>query len=64
MLSIGEQLVIPSISGPSNGTYYTVKAGDSLYSIAKKYNTTVEELKRLNNLVNNTLAIGMNLRVM
>ena len=37
---------------------YTVKKGDSLYSIAQKYNTTVDELKRKNNLSSNLLSIG------
>lgn len=64
MLSIGEQLVIPSISGPSNGTYYTVKAGDSLWTIAQRYNTTVDAIRKLNNLTSNNLSIGMNLRVL
>ncbi len=43
--------------------YYTVKSGDTLYSIAKKYNTTVDELKRLNNLTTNTLTLGQQLKV-
>lgn len=64
MLSIGEQLVIPSISMPSTGTYYTVRAGDSLWSIAQRYNTTVDDIRRLNNLTSNILTIGMNLRVL
>lgn len=64
MLSIGEQLVIPNISGPSNGTYYTVKAGDSLWTIAQRYNTTVDAIRKLNNLTSNNLSIGMNLRVL
>lgn len=49
---------------PSNNTgYYTVKSGDSLWSIAKKYNTTVDEIKNLNNLTSNTLRIGQQLRI-
>ena len=42
---------------------YTVKKGDSLYSISKKYYTTVNEIKSLNNLVANTLYIGQVLRI-
>ena len=37
---------------------YTVKSGDSLYQIALKYGTTVDEIKKLNNLTNNSLKIG------
>ena len=48
---------------PSTIEYYTVKAGDSLYSIANKYGMTVEELKRLNNLTSNLLTIGQMLKV-
>ena len=55
-LQIGEVLRIPL--GTSRETTYTVKSGDSLYSIAKKYNTTVNRLKELNNLSSNLLNIG------
>jgi len=55
-LQIGEVLRIPL--GTSRETTYTVKPGDSLYSIAKKYNTTVNRLKELNNLSSNLLNIG------
>ncbi len=37
---------------------YIVKKGDSLYSIAKKYNISVEELKAANKLTSNLLTIG------
>lgn len=38
--------------------YYIVKKGDSLWSIASKNGTTVDNIKRLNNLTNNNLYIG------
>ena len=44
-----------------NQPTYTVKSGDSLWSIAKKYNISVEELKLANNLTNNLLNIGQKL---
>ena len=60
-LSIGQVLKIPSSSNIYNETIYTVKKGDSLYSISKKYNTTVENIKQKNNLTNNNLQIGQKL---
>lgn len=63
-LSIGQQLKIPSSSStPTTSTTYTVKKGDSLYSIAQAYNTTVNEIKSLNNLTSNSLSIGQQLKI-
>jgi len=55
-------LRIPSTSGSEYITY-TVKRGDTLFSIASRYGTTVDELKRLNNLSSNVLSIGQILRI-
>lgn len=65
MLTIGQELIIP-VSVPSdstNTTTYVVKRGDSLWLIANKYNTTVDNLKLLNNLSTNLLTIGQELIV-
>lgn len=43
--------------------YYIVQKGDSLWSIASKNNTTVNELKTINNLKTNTLQIGQILKL-
>ena len=42
---------------------YTVSKGDTLYSISKRYNTTVEELQKINGLKGNDLDIGQVLLV-
>lgn len=63
-LSIGQLLYIPKEETEIVETkIYTVKAGDTLYSIANKYNLTVNELKELNNLTSNTLSINQKLNV-
>ena len=62
ILSIGQQLVVDNKSASTTDTY-TVKAGDTLYSIASKYGLSVEELKRLNNLTSDILSIGEVLNV-
>lgn len=56
LLSIGQMIKIPTTS--TNERTYIVKSGDSLYSIAKEFNTTVDNLKKLNNLSSNMLSIG------
>ena len=38
--------------------YHIVEKGETFYSISKKFNKSIEELKRLNNLKGNTLSIG------
>ena len=62
-LSIGQQLKIPISGGNTSGTTYTVKSGDSLYSIAKKFNTTVDSIKKLNGLISNNLSVGQKLKI-
>ncbi|HMQ43101.1 MAG TPA: LysM peptidoglycan-binding domain-containing protein [Mariniflexile sp.] len=42
---------------------YFVEKGDTLYSISKKYNMTVDELKQLNRLSDTSLNIGQELQV-
>ena len=58
ILSVGQILRIPSVEESSPGVTYTVQRGDSLYSIAREFNTTVDEIKNLNNLTSNLLTIG------
>lgn len=71
-LSIGQRLKIKSDATispieptqPSDtSNIYTVKSGDSLYSIARKYNVTVNDLMKYNNLTSNLLSIGQQIRI-
>lgn len=50
-------------TGAQRTGYYVVKKKDTLYSIAKKHEITVEKLKELNNLYSNNLSIGQELKV-
>lgn len=63
-LSIGQQLRIPGTSPGAGSTFtYTVQSGDSLWVIALRFGTTVDELRRINNLTSNALYIGQQLQI-
>lgn len=64
-LQIGDVLKIPNGNSNNNGiddnfslNTYTVQRGDSLWSIARNFNTTVDQIKNANGLSSNLLSIG------
>ena len=68
VLSVGQVLTIPGVSGDedtgdNNGAvfYYTVERGDSLWSIARRFGVTVQEIRDANDLVSDTLSVGQSL---
>ena len=64
-LPIGYVLNIPSVSGtnPDTTFNYIVKKGDTLYNIALKYDTTVQEIININGLKTTALSIGQVLKI-
>lgn len=46
-----------------NFTSYTIQQGDTLYSLSKKFDISVEELKKINGLKDNSLSIGQKIRI-
>ena len=62
-LAIGQILIIPDDNDKNESEYYTVVSGDTLYQISRKFNISVDELKRINNLTSNNLSIGQKLLI-
>jgi LysM repeat protein len=59
---LGEQKTSP-IGKKSTAAYHTVQKGETYYSIAQKYRTSVRELQQLNGSRNSSLQIGQKIRV-
>ena len=43
--------------------YYTIQQGDTLYSLSKRFNMTVDNLKKLNNMSDNAISIGQQIKI-
>ena len=44
-------------------SFYVIQQGDTLYSLSKKYNISVEDLKKVNGLRDNALSIGQKIKL-
>lgn len=73
-LHVGEELVVIPLNGEkvnstepdlnsSEPVYHEVLEKETLYSISKKYNVSVEHLRRLNSLNDNAIDVGQKLRI-
>lgn len=54
----GEVVQAEKIKSPVQMIIHEVKSGNTLYSISKQYNVTVDQIKQLNNLPSENLSIG------
>lgn len=61
MISVNQKLLVNGQKKDQTTNTYVVEKGDNLYSIAKKYSTTVSKIKELNNLKSDALSIGQEL---
>ncbi|QTD38642.1 glucosaminidase domain-containing protein [Polaribacter batillariae] len=62
-LNDGEAFEKPIVIEKAAGKYYTVKKGDTLYSISRKFNISVADLKEINNLADNVISINQKLLI-
>lgn len=53
----------PSVVINEKANLYEVKKGDTLYSISKKFNISIEELKKQNNIFDNAISIGQSILI-
>lgn len=57
-----KNLTSNTIKVPTEG-YYSVTSGDTLYAISTKFDLSIDEIKRMNNLQSNVLSVGQVLRL-
>ena len=60
---LGNDYVAKSVETKSDFKEYQVSQGDTLYSISKKFNVSIDDLKKKNNISDNALSIGQSLIV-
>ena len=50
------------IENPKNTASYRINKGDTLYALARRFNTTIDTLKEINGLHDNTIHVGERIR--
>ena len=60
-VTIGQELIVSKLAISTFD--YVIKSGDSLSKLAKDYNTTVDMIKALNHLSNDTIYIGQKIEI-
>ena len=60
LLKIALLLVFISVKNifSQDQKFHVVEKGETLYSISKKYEVSIEKIKELNNITNNSISIG------
>jgi hypothetical protein len=62
--NIGDEVKDSIVNNTPTDKLYTVKQGDTLYSISKRFGLTVDDLKTLNNMADNNIKIGQKIVVL
>jgi hypothetical protein len=57
------QTAAGEVAGPTRGSTYRVRAGDNLWTIAQRLNTTTDEIRSLNHLGTTRLRVGQQLKL-
>jgi len=57
------KVLVADTFGTDEASLYEIQKGDTFYSVSRKFNLTVEELKQKNNITDNALSIGQKLIV-
>lgn len=61
---IPEEVEVPDVCVPGETIEYTIKAGDTLFELARKYGTTVNKIKEINPGINpDNLQIGQVIKI-
>lgn len=60
---LGNSFTRPAVTVQTGDRTHYVQKGDTLYSIARHYNTTVEALQKNNNLRDTSISVGQELKV-
>ena len=61
--SIKSDSVVINENNSNNVSLYIIQQGDTLYSLSKRFNLSVEELKKINGLKDNSLSLGQKIRL-